>query len=325
MKHRLRAVLLGGLIAITAVTGATTVASGGLGAQAASPPGHRGPGLVLPSQVDPHAVKAVTQANYPNLHINDPALLPRAVDTAGVAQDPTRRPVTQFTANGCYSPGQAGYQAYPSECVPGNFTKNGSSCCLHEGVDPYNGAGRYRYVYVVDEMEGTRASQWLAYAVNWLNSTFSQEGGAPLGNRPYFLYYTGSYLRGANGAAYPYGYADYQNCQAGENHRGFQGFMEFCARPNQATSDATWFADGYNRFTYGWGRIKYTDSSWDVMTAYSVTHEFGHLQGLAHNTDCDSTMTYCSTVGNQQLWYNGTDNYDMRYLYDYMYTGPSIP
>lgn len=32
-----------------------------------------------------------------------------------------------------------------------------------------------------------------------------------------------------------------------------------------------------------------------------MAHEFGHMLGFAHDTDCEPVMTYCATIGTKYL------------------------
>lgn len=276
--------------------------------------------MVLPGQADPHAVQAVTQANLPNLPINDPSQLP----------DPAKLQTSTgsvHSAHGsCYpsSVGTAG--GYQASC----YSAGDAACCYeladgwvtHFGIDPYQGNGYTRYVYIVDEMEGTRASEWLAWYANQLNSSWFYPGN-PTGKRPYFVYFSGSWLRQQGPA-----YSGYHDCLG-----GLVQFMEFCLGGHNAPySYSTWTTTaGLNGAYLGKvGSGDATINAWDAPAGgagdpyveYSVIHEFGHLFGNAHDQDCQSVMTYCGTVGNQYLYPTTANWAALGSIYDQPPNGP---
>lgn len=252
---------------------------------------------VVPPGLDLSQVRGPDQRHYPSLPINSRAHLPNP-DRLREDHSPRR------TAHNCYPPGTGGYQ---ENCVNPNYQLAGD-WVSHYGVDPYNGQNVARYVYVVDEMEGTRASQWLAWYLSYLNQYWWPQ--QPNGIRPYFLYFSGSWLRAQHPA-----YANYHGCNG-----SLVQFMEFCPTV-PGRSSASWsIRDSQGHVGTGDARIGALHATpggaGDPYVEYSVVHEFGHLHGLAHTDECASVMTYCWTVGNQYLFYSATDYAVLASIYD---------
>lgn len=201
------------------------------------------------------------------------------------------------SAAGCYPSGHSGYQA---ECRNPNYQFYGSYP-IHWAPSPYNQqpGDKTRYVFVVDEVESGRVTEWIQWHVNNENQ-YGPFAGHP--QRPHYLYYTGSYLR-ANG--YPNMYGCNGNTQQ---------FMEICP---SSSPYANWSYSSGTHYVQCDARV--VQSANDMYTGYTVLHEFGHCDTLAHNTDRDSAMTYESSVGNQYLFYNGTDRYTKHTSYDGYY------
>lgn len=248
----------------------------------------------FPPGFDPSQVKPVTPGNYPNVPINRPEFLPK--NPQKVSPD-----AVWHGTNNCYPSGTAGYQ---QGCVNPNYVAVGSTY-LHYGTNPYTGSGRV--VYIVDEIAGTRASEWLVWLINLENQGWYSQNN----NRPYFVYFEAGWLRSQGS-----GYSDYQNCGG-----SYLQYIEFCST-TASTSSAQWTNNNTTgHIGTGDGRISALNATCcnnnaDYYVEYSVLHEFGHLWGLAHTDECASVMTYCSTVGNQYLWYSALDQQVLASIYD---------
>lgn len=255
----------------------------------------------LPPGMDISKLGKVDKQNLPNLPINDASFLPKKP----VKDNPKNK---QISLNGCYPPGAYGYQAI---CVNPNYEQTATGGYSHYGVDPYNGAGVYRYVYIVDEVAGTRASEWLAWLINDLNTNWFP--GNPSNTRPYFIYFEASWLRAQNP-----GYSAYHDCQG-----SLRQFVEVCAAApgniastgfsNDAASHVGTADIHIDALT---GGPVYSPA--DYYTSYEVLHEFGHAFGLAHDTDCESPMTYCGTIGTKYLWYTASNYAVLNSLYGHI-------
>lgn len=273
-----------------------------------------------PSGLDPLKVGKGTP---PGLVINDPTKVP---DVSKLEVNDS--PHVAKKNGSCYLPSDGVSRGYQDNCY-----SNGEAVCCYElaggwvshyGVDPYNGQGYYRYVYIIDEMEGTRASEWL----QWYVATQNQQWfpGNAANKRPYFLYYTGSYLRSLTPA-----YGSLHDCQG-----GFNQFIEFCLGNGAERSSYSYSSWNYvlsQPGNYNIGKVGTGDAvinAWvatagdwrDPYVEYSVIHEFGHLWGLAHDRDCNSVMTYCGTVGNQYLLPTQANLNALNSIYDAATTGP---
>jgi hypothetical protein len=303
------------VVVYAAVGGAGPVSTPGLaGAPVPGATGHRAAPPAA-QQALARAVVAPTQAAHPNLPINDRRFLP---DPAKLQKG---GPQTNVAHGSCYPSNVGTGGGYQGNCV----SLGAQQCCFqasggwvsHFGVDPYNGGGTKRYVYIIDEMEGTRASQWLVWYTNHLNQTWHPQNAS--GKRPYFVYFTGSYLRSLHPA-----YASYSGCNG-----SFDQFMEFCLRYHpQGTSSSAWSTKdvginggpGYGKVGTGDAFIGFWNAPvggpGDPYVEYGVVHEFGHLIGLAHDQDCQSVMTYCGTVGNQYLFWSPSNTNALNAIYD---------
>lgn len=265
--------------------------------------------------------QGVSEARFPNLRVNRGDMLPDVAALESVRSDPSRAVVGSARMGGCYPSGTSGYQAPPVQCIYDSVTSTNGGPPVHHGIDPFNGAGQYRYVYVVDEMEYGRNSEWLAWTLDWFNQNQNYPDGQVRPWRPIFLYYTGSYLRSLTPT-----YGWFYSCQGYETGHTYQGFFEFCLN-NQGINDARWSWDGYSRYTSGAARISVAHSGClscyeDYRVERLVVHEFGHLHSMAHDTECDSVMTYCTTyMNNTYLWFTATNQWWQRYIYDVIYAG----
>jgi hypothetical protein len=284
---------MGRLMLVGAVSAAIVAASVG---GASSPGAQRGVGGAQPPSF---GVAASGKGYRPapamfHVPVNPPGAPPLPVGVH--ARNAPVGAVREVTHVGnCYGPGQSGYQ---SDCVNPGFEGSRANPGVHWGNEPYYNSGK-RFVWIVDELGPGRERDWLQYVVNAWNSVVD----ATHQNRPYLLYSTGE----SGGPVW-------SNCAIGARQ-----IMEFCYAQGQVRSYSNYTFDGSGHFQVVSAHIgSLARAQSDVYVEYSVAHEFGHIWGgFAHNTDCASVMTYCSTVGNQLLWYSADDfavyaaNYDV--------------
>lgn len=248
---------------------------------------------------------------------NNPAVLP-PLDDVGLPDGA----LSKTTAHNCYPSGTAGYE---SHCVePGHIRTTsaygtfGQPFLQYHWTDKNPFAGQHDLnIYIVDEMPGTRAREWLQWFVSDWNTNWGGPSGRPW--RPTFHYYTGEYLRSV-------GYSEMSHCASNRER-----FVEFCTKTD-VSNGATSVSYMYEYLDYNLpaqdGHAYRSDAfigAWqdccganDQYVGYSVGHEFGHAAiGLAHNTDCDSIMTYCGgVIGINYLFFNVYDRVVAAQKYD---------
>lgn len=266
----------------------------------------------------------ISAARFPNAHVNDPSLLPPVGALERAKGDPGRANAGNASTRGCYGPEVGvggGYQPPPVQCIYESVTSTNGNGIIHHGVDPYSNCVGCRMVYVVDEMEVGRNSEWLAATINWFNSQQNSPDGQFRSWRPYFVYFAGGWLRAQHPA-----YNMYQGCGAHYGGTGYKAFFEFCLT-DTGINDFNWNWDGYSRYTTGAARIsmKHIGCTYcyeDYQVERLVVHEFGHMHSMAHDTDCTSVMTYCRTYMNiAYFWFTETNQSWQRYIYDVIYYG----
>jgi len=179
----------------------------------------------------------------------------------------------------CYPAGTAGYQ---SDCFYGYEWNGATPYLAHWGNEPYLNTG-IRYVWVVDDLRpGSREREILQYLINGLNGGRGTTG-------PYFVYAPGENY-GLHGCANPgdqYIVACYRNTDYGQTTYWYDGLGHF-----GRNGHATIMQIGSQAYLGG-----------DPYLWNEVIHEFGHAIGFAHDTDCNSVMTYCSTFDYRYLGY----------------------
>lgn len=195
------------------------------------------------------------------------------------------REAKSFIAENCYPVGQAGYE---SSCRNPGFAGDPHT---HWADEPYYSTNR-RYVWVVDELGPGREREWLQFTINAFNSVAS-------GNRPYFLYATGEQI-------------GWSGCQ-----QSLRQVIAVCYQGGQRSATTSWYDPGSGHLLQSAVRIG-TQARFvnDFYVEYSLAHEFGHAIGFAHDTDCASVMTYCTTADHQYLWYGTNQATVFASLYD---------
>ncbi len=186
--------------------------------------------------------------------------------------------VTHRRVARCYSLIADGYQA---DCLNPGFEWD-VAIVSHYGNEPFYNSG-YRFVWVMDELvPGSAESQHLQAVINAFNSVIVAGK-----DRPYFLYYQKANFPG------------WTSCNVHARQ-----WLEVCYNPSSGGSFAQWDVDSAGHFVWGINAIG--DKAPDDGEPYlgnAVTHEFGHTIGFAHDTNCKSVMTYCSTFFTQPLSY----------------------
>lgn len=253
--------------------------------------------------------------------------LPQTPEAARKLTNESRPP--DGSEGNCYP---AGHEGYHPDCINPNFTSSRINLMKYHwpDLDPENTAPADPTVvdvYVVDELEGTRASEWLQWVVNDLNTNW---GGPSRPWRP-TIYYMSSNAMKASRINQMYGiYNVFTNCGA-----NWDIHVEFCQR----TDVPRWAGSVTDYWVYtnrtGWaGRAghalmadsKITSTNVEVVDGYNiidpdiqyhVLHELGHsVLGLAHTDECASVMTFCRQYDGQYMSYSPTDYWVMSTLYD---------
>ena len=187
---------------------------------------------------------------------------------------PTAGDITTHIAYACYPPGTAGYQ---TEC------DDGTEGYAHWGHEPYFDSKR-RYVWIVDELPpGSRERAWLQFTVNAFNEMAKDD-------YPRFIYYTAEQLGSA-----------WRGCSVNAAQ-----VVEVCPLPHGERSYVKWTQRESTRHFITSSihlALGVPAGFGDAWTESLVVHEFGHMIGFAHDTDCESVMTTCETFGTKYLWY----------------------
>lgn len=198
-----------------------------------------------------------------------------------------RRPMFRSAIHhGCYPPYTEAWWGEGGLCrEPGGLF--GDTDLVH-----WSHGNAYAYVYVIDALGRAEAKQWLHYTVNLLNQW--RIYGT---NRPHFVLYTASQL----------------GRQVGDCGAAWDRYIEVCE--HDYPRPVTYFDwDSANHIRTADVFISRAASGHYLN--YSVMHEVGHTVGFAHDTNCQSVMTYCGTVGNQFLTYAADQHTVYSLLYD---------
>ncbi len=190
---------------------------------------------------------------------------------------------------------------YQPSCVNPGYDANGLGWAKHWGFQP--GTSAPKYVYVLDSLTQPRAHAWLDYQLNALYVSYTQNPA----NRPIFLRY----------------YADnpaFGNLTQGPCYTSVQThpqWIELCDNgPNRSYAVGAYYNDSSAHLIWQQARIQNNITN-DYYQNYVILHELGHTIGLAHDSDCQSVMTYCSTVGYQYLGYGANQSTVYVNQYDY--------
>lgn len=208
----------------------------------------------------------------------------------------------KFTTNfACYPNVIPDDGRYMASCVNPGYDVNGLGWAKHWGFQA--GTSAPKYVYVLDSMTQPRAHAWLDYELNSLYTSYTQNPA----NRPLFLRY----------------YADdpiFGNLTQGPCYTSASThpqWIELCDNgPNRSYTTGAWSPSADAHLLWQQARIQNNVTN-DYYQEYVVLHELGHAIGFAHDTDCQSVMTYCSTVSNQYLGYGTNQSTVYVNQYDY--------
>ena len=274
---------------LTASLAALGLAAASVGVMGASAPTER--------PDEPPAVSASVGVTAPGLEVDASGRfttpVPPGIDpahwrpAARPTMAPPAPPLTPSTApidgrktvEDCYPPGTSGYE--DGLCRnPGYY--QGQFGGVHWGDEPHYATG-VRFVWVMDALWDSGARQHLNAWINERNATYQE---------PYDLYivlYQAEELNRPRGSCTLLG--------------AVAQWVEVCPTTNtRSSANFAWSGDHLHDASV---RISTTNSraGTDLYKHNAIRHEMGHAVGFAHDTDCGSVMTYCSTYSTNYLGY----------------------
>jgi hypothetical protein len=247
-----------------------------------------------------------------------PAVPHGAPPFPGDVQQPvgnTNGPVRHRTFHSCPPRAARDYEKDCANTTYGGRTF-GTYSSLRWGNEPYFHT-HMRYVWIVDELPtGSRESAWLQLATAAFNKAADSSSKPPRADRPHFIYLTAQQARAKTGS-------NWAKCSKDPKKR--RQIVEVCLydahNPAHRKSTDSFFEADLDEVHLlgGYVAIKLESPDTDQGIEYDVVHEFGHVVGFTHDTDCRSVMSSCLTYEQQKstyLWYGPNDLAAYSFLYD---------